>query len=79
MTDDDSEQDALSEGASEIHNSRLVARVKGAMERMSGKVYRVKLERLDRESLEALLRFLNDVESSHSTALRRVRMNPWAR
>ena len=78
MTSDD-KPEVEPDDIPEPDTTRLVAQVRGAMQRLSGRVYRVQLERLDRNSLRALLAFIRDVESSHDAALRRIRMNPWRR
>ena len=79
MTDDDSDRPDSTPKDIPESDPHLVAQVRGAMQRLSGRVYRVQLERLDHNSLRALLAFIRDVESNHSAALRRSRMTPWIR
>jgi len=63
----------------EPDTNRLVAQVRGAMQRISGRVYRVQLERLDHDSLRVLLAFIRDVEMATDSAVRRAKLQPWRR
>ena len=59
--------------------TRLQAQVHGAMQRLSGRCYRVRLELLPYSSLQELVRFLRDVEYAKDSAVRRARLEPWRR
>lgn len=77
-TDDDTNQDTSSEDFFEP-DTRLVAQVRGQMQRLGGRVYQVKLENVDVRSLLELLRCLRDIEHDKDAAVRRARTEPWRR
>ena len=79
MTDDDTKQDTSPKGIPEPDTTRLVAQIRGAMQRLGGRVYRIELVKLDHRSLMNLLRCLRDVERERDAAVRRARTTPWRR
>jgi hypothetical protein len=58
---------------------QLVAQLRSAMHRLTGRDYRIHSEELDAGSLRELLRFVRDVDSERTIAINRARINPWRR
>ena len=78
-TDDPDKPEVEPDDIPEPDTTRLVAQVRGAMQRLSGRCYQVKLEKLDHRSLMEMLRCLRDIEHGKDAAVRRARTEPWRR
>jgi len=62
----------------EMRMAAVLAReVDGAIQRATGRRYRIKLDGMDVESLRELIRLLKDLEHDKMMAVRRARREPW--
>ena len=80
MTDDDSDKpEQPPEDIPEPETTRLRLEVQGAMQRLTGRRYQIKLENLDARSLRELLRLVRDASDAKESAVRKARLTPWRR
>lgn len=65
--------------AADYEKLRLVRQLEGSLQRATGKVYRIALDKLDLASLHELARLLRDLESEHDDAVKKTRTGIWRR
>lgn len=60
-----------------LQDQQLIRAIENEVSRQSGRHYRVKWDRLDNDSLRAILNLLRDLDHEKRMAARRAMIMPW--